>query len=277
MSLSVRPSFCLYFLPRRTTLPLDGFSWNVIFEYFFENPPRKFLFHRKCDKNNKFWCFADRAVGQLLRKITRVILYGDQFTVMITYRSILRMRIVSDESCRENQNTHFMFNNPFFLENRAVYEIMWKNAVEPDRPHDNMTRANCMVGNWGYRYTQNMQYLLQFHSNKGCKNAPQYYVICTLSDLFPSVRPYPIDLSSLVGQGWSSYRWIINVRVRQRPYFHNINISYLHKIWNFGAEATEMIVITSITKIGMGKSVVFDDVPLVFLVGCTYSLCSLLL
>ena len=55
---------------------------------------------------------------------------------MITYRSILlRMRIVSDKSCRKNQNTHFMFNNTFFfLENRAVYEIMWKNAVEPDRP-----------------------------------------------------------------------------------------------------------------------------------------------
>jgi hypothetical protein len=25
-----------------------------------------------------------------------------------------------------------MFNNEF--ENRAVYEIMWKNAVDPDRP-----------------------------------------------------------------------------------------------------------------------------------------------
>jgi hypothetical protein len=26
-----------------------------------------------------------------------------------------------------------MYNN-FLYENRAVYEIMWKNAVEPDRP-----------------------------------------------------------------------------------------------------------------------------------------------
>jgi len=37
------------------------------------------------------------------------------------------------ERCRENQNTHFVFNNPFF-ENRAVYEIMWKNTVEQGRP-----------------------------------------------------------------------------------------------------------------------------------------------
>jgi hypothetical protein len=39
------------------------------------------------------------------------------------------MRNVSDESCRENHNTHFMFENFFFSENRAVYEIMWKNMV----------------------------------------------------------------------------------------------------------------------------------------------------
>jgi len=30
---------------------------------------------------------------------------------------------------RENQNTHFMFSNFFVFENRAVYEIMWKNIV----------------------------------------------------------------------------------------------------------------------------------------------------
>jgi len=36
-------------------------------------------------------------------------------------------------SCRETKNTHFIFNKPLF-ENRAVYEIMWKNIVEPERP-----------------------------------------------------------------------------------------------------------------------------------------------
>jgi len=42
------------------------------------------------------------------------------------------MRNVSDKSCRENENTHFMLNNIFFR-NRAVYGIMWENVVEPDR------------------------------------------------------------------------------------------------------------------------------------------------
>jgi hypothetical protein len=37
------------------------------------------------------------------------------------------------QSCRE-QNTDFMFSNFPPHENRTVYEIMWKNMVEPDRP-----------------------------------------------------------------------------------------------------------------------------------------------
>jgi len=43
------------------------------------------------------------------------------------------MRNVSHKSCRENQNTHFVFIALFF-ENLAVYEIMYKSIVEPGRP-----------------------------------------------------------------------------------------------------------------------------------------------
>jgi hypothetical protein len=32
----------------------------------------------------------------------------------------------------KNQNTHVVFNN-FLFENRAFYELMWKNIVERDR------------------------------------------------------------------------------------------------------------------------------------------------
>ena len=31
------------------------------------------------------------------------------------------------------KNTHFVFSN-FFYENLSIYEIMWKNGVEADRP-----------------------------------------------------------------------------------------------------------------------------------------------
>jgi hypothetical protein len=35
----------------------------------------------------------------------------------------------------EEIKTHFVFSNFFFLENRAVYEIMWKNIVQGGWPH----------------------------------------------------------------------------------------------------------------------------------------------
>ena len=58
-----------------------------------------------------------------------------QFTFVITSRLILvRMRNFRDKNCGENENTHFMFNNFFDLENRSVYEIRWKNIAEPGRP-----------------------------------------------------------------------------------------------------------------------------------------------
>jgi len=43
----------------------------------------------------------------------------------------VRMGDFSDKIRRENHNTQFMFNN-FFI--RALYEIMRKNIVEPNRP-----------------------------------------------------------------------------------------------------------------------------------------------
>jgi len=54
--------------------------------------------------------------------------YQHIFTI-ISRSFLLRMRNVSDKICRENQNTHFVF------ENRAVYEIMWKKIFysEADR------------------------------------------------------------------------------------------------------------------------------------------------
>jgi len=35
----------------------------------------------------------------------------------------------------------------FFVENRAVYEIIWKIIVDRGRPCDNMAHAHCMLDN----------------------------------------------------------------------------------------------------------------------------------
>jgi hypothetical protein len=37
------------------------------------------------------------------------------------------------KTCTENQTTYFKLSNLFF-ENNAVYEVTWKNIVDPDRP-----------------------------------------------------------------------------------------------------------------------------------------------
>jgi len=80
---------------------------------FFENLSRK-LMSLNSDKN-------------------RGILHDNHYTFLIIYCSVLhKMRNVTDKSCRENQNTHFMIN--FFFDKCAVYEIMWKNTEQPDRP-----------------------------------------------------------------------------------------------------------------------------------------------
>ena len=44
------------------------------------------------------------------------------------------MRNVSDKICTKNLNAQCMLNNVIFFLNRAIYELMWKNIVEPDRP-----------------------------------------------------------------------------------------------------------------------------------------------
>jgi len=40
-----------------------------------------------------------------------------------------------------------MINNLFFYENQAVYGIMWKNTVQPDRPQMTIwrMRAACLI------------------------------------------------------------------------------------------------------------------------------------
>jgi hypothetical protein len=53
----------------------------------------------------------------------------DQYSFWIISHSVLlRMRSVSDKSCRDNRK-HFMFSN--FFGHPAIYEIMWNNSAEP--------------------------------------------------------------------------------------------------------------------------------------------------
>ena len=96
---------------------------------------------------------------------------GTSHDTTFTFKSLLRMRYVSDKSCRENQNIHFIFNNCFlkvvpFM--RYCRKIWWSQRSHKWR--HNMAHTRCMLDKQGYMhacaYTQiNVYYLLLFHSN----------------------------------------------------------------------------------------------------------------
>jgi hypothetical protein len=51
---------------------------------------------------------------------------------------------ISDKVCRENQNTHFMFQS--FFTNIMLFMRLLKNVVQPEAMDDNMPHVLCMLG-----------------------------------------------------------------------------------------------------------------------------------
>ena len=62
------------------------------------------------------------------------------------------MRNVTDKSCRENQNTHFVFNN-FFPKILRLWDNLEEYCRAGQATYDNMTHANCMLDNWSFKHT----------------------------------------------------------------------------------------------------------------------------
>jgi len=86
--------------------------------------------------------------------------HANQYTSMIISSSVLlRVRNISDKSCRENQNTPLMFNL-FFSKILPFVGQCGKNAVKPDRPL--MKIRHIHIAYWIpkatyiHTYTQNM-------------------------------------------------------------------------------------------------------------------------
>jgi len=76
-------------------------------------------------------------------------LHEDQYTFLIISRSaLLGMRNVSDKSCRENQNTHFMFSD-FFSPRKScpLCDNVEKYGRSGEATDDNIAHANCMLDN----------------------------------------------------------------------------------------------------------------------------------
>jgi len=50
------------------------------------------------------------------------------------------MRNVSEKNCAEETKTRILYSITFISEHRALYDIMWKNMVQPDRPQTTIWR-----------------------------------------------------------------------------------------------------------------------------------------
>jgi len=91
-------SVCPSVRPHGTArLSLDGFPWNVTFEYCFYNLSREFKFHSD-----------ETSTTDTLREDQRTFTAAPRWiSIIIIIIVIIIIRIASEESCRENQDTHF--------------------------------------------------------------------------------------------------------------------------------------------------------------------------
>jgi hypothetical protein len=62
------------------------------------------------------------------------------------------------------------------FENLVVYEIMWKNTLQPDRPQITIRRMLilCYIPKATNTHSKYVT-LIAFHCNSGCTKAPQFY------------------------------------------------------------------------------------------------------
>jgi len=83
------------------------------------------------------WVFFEN----LSRKIQVSLKSNFTFLKIISRSILLRRGNVSDKICRENKKAHFIFSEFFFsFENRAVYQVMWKNTIPPGSPQKTVRR-----------------------------------------------------------------------------------------------------------------------------------------
>jgi hypothetical protein len=64
--------------------------------------------------------------------------------IIISRWILLRMRNVSNRSCRENENTLYMFSN-FLSESRTIYQMRQKYGRARKATGDNTAHALCML------------------------------------------------------------------------------------------------------------------------------------
>ena len=130
----------------------------------------------------------------------------------------------------EKIKTHFMFNNFFSSENRAVCEIMWENTAQRDRTHVTIWRMciACWIPKATYTHTHTHTHTHTICNTDCCSTATvvrrtRLNVVCALPVLFH--RP-------ISREGWSpvAFRHAVFFSL---PVFHTLpsapcNQTYFH-------------------------------------------------
>ena len=82
-------------------------------------------------------------------------LHEDQHTFLIISRSVLlRMRKVSEKSCKENKNTHFTSNKVFLRKSCHLRDnVKKKYGRVGQTTDDNMAHAHFMLDTYRYKHT----------------------------------------------------------------------------------------------------------------------------
>jgi hypothetical protein len=162
-------SFVMSDRPHGTRLQLDVFSENLIFECFF--------FLRKSVEKIEVSLDSDKNKGTL---------HDNQYTYLISRSVLPRMWNVSDKSCSEYQNAHFIFSNFFFSKIVQFMRQCGKNIVQPDGPQ--MTIWRRRIACWIPTATNaHSEFVIRiaFPTQQWLHKPPQCYGIRTLFVLFP--------------------------------------------------------------------------------------------
>jgi hypothetical protein len=101
-----------------------GSQWTDFHEIWYLN------IFRNCVKKSQVPLKSDKNNGTSLGGVTIV--------TTVSRWILLIMRNILDKICRENQNRH-LWSITFFRK-LAIYETMWKNMVEPERPQTTIRR-----------------------------------------------------------------------------------------------------------------------------------------
>ena len=159
-------SFCLLIRPSVRMEQL-GSHWTdfreMLYLSIFRKPVEKIQVSLKSDKNNvrvlymqnniKFWSYLPQFFLEL--EMSQI-----EYVMKIKTQILCSIAFFFRKSCR-------LWDNVYNLVQLGKPQLTWR------------IRFACSYLRL-QTHTENMQYLLLFHSNNGCTNAPQCYVICTV-------------------------------------------------------------------------------------------------